>query len=165
MIFGTPKATFISCLVSLGVHLLKNKAVLFLLTFCPDASSYIFKISNTLSHSSIVALQKRRLSYAKSRWVSLGPLLHCEKPCISLLFSALLISPFRRSIQSSKRKGDSESPCLIPRVGQIIPQGSLFTNTEYDTVFTHPIINWIHPSLKSICLINFSKKPQSLSHG
>ena len=139
------------------VFLLKNSDVLLLLTFCPKAISYIFKISNTFPHSSIVGLQKSRLSFARSKWVSLGPLLQRENPCISPLHSAFLINSFNPSVQSKNRKGDNRPPYLIPRVSWIMPHGSPFTRIEYVTILTHPIIKCIHPSLNPNFLISCSR--------
>ena len=62
----------------------------------------------------MVALQKRRLSFAKSRWVSLGPLLQSEKACISPLFYALLINPFRPLVQSNVVNSVSEPVSVCP---------------------------------------------------
>ena len=77
------------------------------------------------------------------------------------LISTLLISPFNPSVQSKNKKGESGSPCLIPREGCIKPHGSPITRTEYETIFTHPIIKFIHLSLNPNFLMSYSRKFQS----
>ena len=65
------------------VDLLKKIAVLSLLIFCPNQDSYSLNKFKTLLQSSVIDLQKSKLSSAKNKWVSLGPRLHKEKPLIS----------------------------------------------------------------------------------
>ena len=157
MISRTPRVTLIPCFTSSGIDFLKNKEVLLLFIFCPDASSYTFSMSINLLHSSIVALQKIRLSSTKSRCVSFGPFLQRNYPWMSPCKFAFLIKPFSPSVQRRNRKGESGSPYLIPLLGKIIPHGSPFTKIEYETVFTQPIARFIHLSLKPIFLIIPSK--------
>ena len=70
-----------------------------------------------LLHSCSVALQKRRLSSAKRRCVSLGLFLHKAKPLISPRLVAWAIRPFKILVHSKKRKGDSGSPSLSDIAG------------------------------------------------
>ena len=105
-----PKAVMISCLVASVVDLIKKMAVLFLFTFWCDSSSYFSRIARIFLHSSPLALQKRRLSFANNKWVSAGPLRQRGKPLISPEIVACWIRPWRPSVQSRKRKGDSWSP-------------------------------------------------------
>ena len=116
-----PKAVMISCLVAFVVDLLKKMTVLFLFTFWCDSSSYFSRIARIFLHSSPLALQKRRLSSANSKWVSAGPLRQRGKPLISPEIVACWIRPWRPLVQSRKRKGDNGSPWRIPLVGWINP--------------------------------------------
>jgi len=47
------------------------------------------------------------LSSAKNRWVSLGPLLHIEKPLMSFALAAFLIKPCSPSVHNKKRNGEA----------------------------------------------------------
>ena len=114
-----PKAALISCLVYLYVDLLKNMAVLFLFTFWLDSPSYVSRMLIIFLHSSPVALQKRRLSSANKRWVSVGPLWQRKKPFISPTLAACWMRPWRPSVQRRKRKWDNGSPWRIPLVGEL----------------------------------------------
>ena len=67
-----PKMLKISSLISWRVFGLKNTEYLSVLIFWPEASSYLRRISFNSWHSSGFALQKRILSSAKKRWVTLG---------------------------------------------------------------------------------------------
>ena len=73
------------------VDLLKKIAVFSLLIFCPDQDSYSPNKFKTLLQSSVVDLQKSKLSSAKNKWVSLGPHLHKEKPLISPFLAECLM--------------------------------------------------------------------------
>ena len=137
--------------------LLKNKDVLSLFIFWPETSSYKDSKSITLLHFVELAIQNRRISSAKNKWVSLGPCLHNLKPLMSPLLVAFLIRPYRPSVHRRKRKGERGSPCLRALEGCIKPFGSPFTNIEYVTVFTHTMIRPIPCSQKPIFLIKFSK--------
>lgn len=70
-----------------------------------------------LRHSSEFALQNNKLSFAKNRWVSLGPHLQIEKPLSSRLTAAFEKRPCSPLVHTRKRKGESGSPCLIPLDG------------------------------------------------
>ena len=76
LISDTPKACLMWSLVSSEVSLLKKMVVLFWLICCPEQLPYTSSSSKILLHSCSVALQKRRLSSAKRRCVSLGLFLH-----------------------------------------------------------------------------------------
>ena len=73
---------------------------------------------------------KQRLSFANNKWVSSGPLLHKEKPFISPILAALLMSPCNPSIQSKNKKRDRGSLYLIPLEGYTKPLGSPLIKTE-----------------------------------
>ena len=83
LISETPSKLMMFSWVTEGVALLKNRAVLSLLSFWPEAASKSARMAWMWLHSYIEALQKRRLSSAKNRWVSRGPFLHREIPLIS----------------------------------------------------------------------------------
>lgn len=65
-----------------GVDLLKKRVVFSLLIFYPDDDSYIVSNFRILSHSSELALQNNKLSYAKKQMISFGPCLQGEKSVI-----------------------------------------------------------------------------------
>ena len=67
-----PKILKISFLISWLVFGLKNIEDLSMLIFWPEASSYLWRMDFNTWHSTGVALQKRMLSSAKKRWVTLG---------------------------------------------------------------------------------------------
>ena len=93
-----PKAAMISCLVASMVDLLKKIVILFLFTFWPKSPSYFSRISMIFLHSSPLALQKRRLSSANNKSISVGPLWQRGKPLISPKFVACWIRPWRPSV-------------------------------------------------------------------
>lgn len=93
-----------------GVDLLKKRAVFSLLIFCPDDDSYIVSSFRILSHSSKLALQNNKLSYAKKQIISFGPHLQGEKPIIPPSTIAFLKSSCNPSVHNRKRKGDRRSP-------------------------------------------------------
>ena len=74
----TPKATFIRSLISSKVDLLKKMVVLLLLICYPKQFPYVSRMSKIFFHSWMVALQNKRLSSAKRRWVKRGPFLDRE---------------------------------------------------------------------------------------
>ena len=157
----TPRILLMICLLASVTDLLKNRAILSLLIFQPETSSYTDNRSITLLHSVELALQNRRLSSAKNKWVSLGPCLHKLNPVISPLLAALFIRPRRPSVHKRNRNGERQSPCLRPLEGWIKPFGSPFTSMEQVTVLTHTMIRPIHCSQNPIFLITFSKNTHS----
>ena len=124
LISSTPKACLMCSLVSFEVSLLKKMMVLFRLICWSEQLPYTSSISKILLHSYSVALQKRRLSSKKRRCVSLGLFLHKAYPLMSPWLVTWDIRPFNPSVHSKNKKGDSGSPCLMPRVGTIMPLGS-----------------------------------------
>ena len=90
---GTPSACFIDSCISGVVDLLKKRVVLSRFICCSNALSYVPNISNHFWQSLFCALQKIRLSSAKRRWVSLGPLQEMETPLISPKSSAFFNMP------------------------------------------------------------------------
>ena len=98
-ISGTPSKLMMLSWVFGEVALLKNRVVLSLLSFWPEAASYSKRMSWVWLHSWIEALQKRRLSSAKNKWVSLGPFLHMEMPLICPSKAALSIKACNPSEQ------------------------------------------------------------------
>ena len=63
----TPRIPLMVCLLASVTDLLKNRAVLSLLIFQPETSSYTDSKSITLLHPVELALQNRRLSSAKKQ--------------------------------------------------------------------------------------------------
>lgn len=109
-------------LASLDVDLLKKKRAIFSsLIFFPNDDSYVDGNLRILPHSSKFDLHNNKLSSPKNRWVSLGSLLHIEKPLSSPLAVVYVIKPSNPSVQRRKMKGDSGSPFLIPLDGWISP--------------------------------------------
>ena len=88
-----PKACFIDSCIAKEVDLLKKRVVLSRLICCPEALSYVSKISSNFYQSLSFALQKIKLSYAKRRWISFGPLWEIESPLMSPKFSNFFNSP------------------------------------------------------------------------
>ena len=109
----------------------------------------------------MLALQKTRLSSAKSKWEIRGALRHTETPLILPLFSACFNMVERPSPHKKKRYGDMGSPCRIPRVGRIKPLASPFKSTEYETLFMHIIIIDIQRSWKPNLFMILSKQGHS----
>jgi hypothetical protein len=64
--------------------------VLSLFNFCPEAISYSSNNLVSLRHSTKFALQNKRLSSAKNRWLNFGPFLDVGTPVITHVLSALL---------------------------------------------------------------------------
>ena len=63
-------------------------------------------MSNTFWNSFLLDLQNSKLSSAKSKWVSFGPLLFKANPWIEPSFSAFKIRLLSHSIHSKNKKGD-----------------------------------------------------------
>ena len=107
-------------------------------------------------HSSMDALQKRRLSSAKNKWVSLKPFLQIDTPLILSNSAALESKPWSPSVQKRKRYGESRLSCLMSLVGLIISKGSPLRRREYETVVMHSIIkatqsSWKTPTFHLCC--------------
>jgi len=83
-----PKVVRVSSFTSWGVFAEKKIEDLSVLIFCPDASSYLWRIFLTSQHSLLEVLQKRILSSAKKRWVILGQPLQTERPLMSRFLAA-----------------------------------------------------------------------------
>ena len=142
--------------ISTVVDLLKKTVVFVLLICCPEACSYLAIITNKVWHSLSLALQKIKLSYAKSRCVSLSLFWHIDTPLIFPLVAALFINPCSPSVHIRKKYAESGSPYLSPLEGVIWPKGSPFIRTEYDVVVMHTIISSTQLSWKHIFTNIFS---------
>ena len=64
--------------------------------------------------------------------------------------SAPFSCEIRASVRIMKRKGDRGSPCRSPRYGVILPFGSPFTSTWYETEEMHNRIQATHLSSNPI---------------
>ena len=115
---------------SWGVFGLKKTEDLLVLIFYPEASSYLLRILTSAWHSWTFALQNKRLSSAKKRWVIKGQPLQMEIPFICWFLAASWMRAENPSAQRRKRQGESGSPCLVPFEGKMFPQASPFISTE-----------------------------------
>jgi hypothetical protein len=106
---------------------LKKMEVLSLFSFCPDVASYLSSSLVNLLHSTKFALQKIKLSYAKNRWLNLGPFLDVGIRNHPFFFSTLVKRALRASAHKRNRYGDKGSPCRILLVGLIFPLGCPLT--------------------------------------
>ena len=83
-----PNLDFICSCITRGVFLLKNRAVLALLSCWPEAASYTVNIHYSSLHSSNDARQNTKLSSAKNKWEILGALRQIATPWIFCLSAA-----------------------------------------------------------------------------
>ena len=130
--------------------------VFYLFIACPNAASYLSRISKRCRHSSIVAWQKMKLSSANNRWEMHTLFVHDRMPCNYCLSVAFLIRKKRYSTHNRKRYGERGSPCLIPRDGEVYPCGTPLMSTEYVAACTVAMASWAHlsssPNLSMIAL-------------
>ena len=110
-----PRLVKISSLASWDVLGLKKIEDLSVLIFCPEKSSYCWRIFFNTWLSFTLALQKRIMTSAKRRWVTLGQPLQMDIPVKNWFRIALLISAESPSVQMRKSVGERGSPCLSPR--------------------------------------------------
>jgi len=82
---------------------LKNKDVFARFIYCPEASSYTFKIRWRASYFAKEALQNIRLSSAKKRWDNFGPPQHTATPFITSFATEDLIRDDSPSVHKIKR--------------------------------------------------------------
>lgn len=92
-----PRMSRITFFVSWVVLRLKKTDDLSVFIFWLDAASYLVKISVSLWHSWLLALQNSKLSLAKNKWLTWGHLWLMEMPFSSLFREAWLIKEERPS--------------------------------------------------------------------
>lgn len=80
-----PRISRTSLFVSWAVLRLKNIDDLSMSIFWPNVASYIVRISVSLWHSWLLALQNSKLSLTKKRWLTWGHLRLMEMPFSSLV--------------------------------------------------------------------------------
>lgn len=101
------------------------------LMVCPVCASNYLRVSESCSASVIVALQKMKMSSAKSRWLMIGPFLEIWELLKRSYCSFWWRSFERTSIAMIKRKGERGSHCLSPLEEKKDPVGdplSIITN-------------------------------------
>ena len=81
---GTPRKAPMAARVSCRVFELKKILVFAPFILWPDACSYLWRTYWICTHSEMVALQKTRLSSAKSKWEMRAPFAHRETPYYSI---------------------------------------------------------------------------------
>lgn len=116
------------------------------LIICPKPFSYKLRIFFNLVHLARDALQNKRLSSTKKRWLSLFPSHAITTPCISTLCSTILIIEIKLSTQNKNKYGEKGSPWHKPLSDEKVMPVFPLTRIEYVTECKHVITKLIQPS-------------------